>query len=285
MSPIGRIFSVVNLILAALFLGWAANAVATNATYKSKYEKELADHQAEKTELDAALSKLRTEKQELETKSSRFMAERDDASARADRTKQDLESEVSKNAQYGADLAKIAATLAEIEASKGKLQADKDRAVQMASEAQAARTKAEASQREAEEKLADAQQELTTTKNTVADLEKARVAMEKEKKTADSRLSNVVSQTGVNLDTVMAMPQIDGRVLDVASDVDPGLISLNVGSTQGVARGFTFEIYDGKTYKGQVRVEYVHPNSSSAIIIRPVSGQKIRQGDSATTRL
>jgi hypothetical protein len=81
------------------------------------------------------------------------------------------------------------------------------------------------------------------------------------------------------------MPLIEGRVLDVAMNVQPGLIAINQGSANGVERGFTFEVYDGKTYKGQVRVEYVHENVCSALILRAVPGQKIKQGDSASTRL
>ena len=62
-------------------------------------------------------------------------------------------------------------------------------------------------------------------------------------------------------------------------------VAVNVGSVQGVKRGYTFEIFDGATYKGQVRIEFVHGDMASGLITRTVPGQSIRQGDGATTRL
>ena len=81
------------------------------------------------------------------------------------------------------------------------------------------------------------------------------------------------------------MPDIKGAVLDISTAVQPGLIAINKGTADGVKRGFTFEIYDGKVYKGQARVEFVHETMCSAILTRSVAGQSIRQGDGAATRL
>jgi predicted nucleic acid-binding Zn-ribbon protein len=285
MSTIAKVFTGLNLILAALFLGWAASALSANAGYRSQYDKEVSAHQSSKTQLESELSKLRTEKQEADSKASRFMAERDDAAARADRTKQDLDTEVRKNAEMRADLSKIAATLDEIENSKNKLQADKDRAVQATNEAEKAKTAAEIAMRAAEEKLADAEGELRTAKNSIADLEKVRTSLEKEKKTLSTRLDTVVGQTGINLSDVAAMPLIEGRVVEVSATPAPGIVQLNVGQSHGVEVGFTFEVFNGDDYKGKVRVTRVHPSSSTAVIHRTVQGQKINQGDSAATRL
>jgi hypothetical protein len=71
----------------------------------------------------------------------------------------------------------------------------------------------------------------------------------------------------------------------VETSVAPGLVAINVGSNKGVKRGYTFEIYDGGTYKGQVRVEFVHADMCSGLITRTAPGQSMRQGDGATTRL
>ena len=70
----------------------------------------------------------------------------------------------------------------------------------------------------------------------------------------------------------------------VTSPDRPGRDQTRVGA-DGVKPGYTFEIYDGATYKGQVRVDYVHDNTCSAMILRTRPGQTIRQGDSASTRL
>ena len=285
MSPIGRIFSVLNLILAGLFLGWAANALATNAGYKDKFDTTSTELKTTKTQLESDLSKVRMEKTEAENKAGRLLQERDEEKNRADRSKGDLDLEVAKNAQMRADLDKIAATLSEIESSKTKLQADKDRAAQAQRDAEKARDGAVAAKMEAEKKAGDSDGELGKAKNTIADLEKARTSLEKDKKGVETELASLVAATGVKLGDISSMPLIEGRVLDVSTTVEPGLVAINVGEANGVKRGYTFEIFDGKTYKGQARVEYVHPNMCSAILVRTVPGQKIRQGDGAATRL
>ena len=39
MSPIGRIFIVLNLLLSAAFLGWASNALGTSQDWKTQAER------------------------------------------------------------------------------------------------------------------------------------------------------------------------------------------------------------------------------------------------------
>ena len=56
MSPIGRIFTVLNLILAAAFLGWASNTLATSKQFKDKYETEKTAHDATRQEKDEEIS-------------------------------------------------------------------------------------------------------------------------------------------------------------------------------------------------------------------------------------
>lgn len=285
MSPIARILIILNLVLAAVFVGWAANALSANAEYKAKYDTEVTAHTSAKTALDAELSKVKSELRVAQESSNTFMAARDEATRDRDRTKADLDQEVARNAKFEADLNRIAATLSEIEASKAKLQADKDRAVQSRTEAEKAAADSGSAQRVAEEKLAELEGQIASANNQIADLEKTRKSLEKEKTNVDTQLAALVDMTGVKMGDIAAMPRIEGRVLEVNNSIKPGLVSINVGEANGVKRGFTFEIFDGKAYKGQVRVEFVHPNMSSGVIVRAVKDQTIRQGDGASTRL
>ena len=78
---------------------------------------------------------------------------------------------------------------------------------------------------------------------------------------------------------------INGAVLQVVDSIEPGLVSINRGTDDGVERGFTFEIYSGNQYKGQVRVESVQKNICTAIVLRTHSGAAISAGDAAATRI
>ncbi len=285
MSPIARVLIILNLVLAAAFVGWAANALSANADYKSKYDGEVKAHSTAKSALDAELAKVKSELRVAQESSNTFMQARDEAVRDKDRTKADLDQEVARNAKFEADLNKIASTLSEIEASKAKLQEDKDRAVQTRTEAEKAAAEAAAAQRAAEEKLAELESQIASANGQIADLEKAKTSLEKEKSGLETQIATIVDATGIKLGDFTAMPLIEGRVLDVNMSIKPGLVSINKGESDGVKRGYTFEIFDGKAYKGQVRVEFVHPNLSSGVIIRQVKDQTIRQGDGASTRL
>jgi hypothetical protein len=161
----------------------------------------------------------------------------------------------------------------------------RDKAMQAQRDAEKARDEAVAARTAAEAKAGDLETKLHTSEGTVADLEKSSTSLKKEVEKLNTDLASLQAATNVKLADFTSMPQIEGRILDVATNIEPGLVAINKGEADGVKRGFTFEIYEGKTYKGQARVEYVHPNSCSALLIRPVPGQKVRQGDSAATRL
>ena len=285
MSSLGKIFIVLNLVLAGAFFGWAMNAYNTNAEFKAKYEKEMADHASSKKQLEADVAKLKAEGQELTTAKNTLQSERDEARRLAERNKADYDGETQKNSQMRADLSKVAATLSEMEAGKVKLQGERDKAIAAQRDAEDKARASMETQMAAEKDAADKNAALETANNMIADMEKAAMANSKEIGRLETELATLVANTGARVSDFAAMPDIKGAVLDISTAVQPGLIAINKGTADGVKRGFTFEIYDGKVYKGQARVEFVHETMCSAILTRSVAGQSIRQGDGAATRL
>ena len=276
MSSLGKIFIVLNLVLAGAFFGWAMNAYNT---------KEMADHASSKKQLEADVAKLKAEGQELTTAKNTLQNERDEARRLAERNKADYDGETQKNSQMRADLSKVAATLSEMEAGKVKLQGERDKAIAAQRDAEDKARASMETQMAAEKDAADKNAALETANNMIADMEKAAMANSKEIGRLETELATLVANTGARVSDFAAMPDIKGAVLDLSTAVQPGLIAINKGTADGVKRGFTFEIYDGKVYKGQARVEFVHETMCSAILTRSVAGQSIRQGDGAATRL
>ena len=285
MSSLGKIFIVLNLVLAGAFFGWAMNAYNTNAEFKAKYEKEMADHASSKKQLEADVAKLKAEGQELTTAKNTLQNERDEARRLAERNKADYDGETQKNSQRRVSVDKIAATLGEMEAGKSKLQGERDKAIAAQRDAEDKARASMETQMAAEKDAADKNAALETANNMIADMEKAAMANSKEIGRLETELATLVANTGARVSDFAAMPDIKGAVLDISTAVQPGLIAINKGTADGVKRGFTFEIYDGKVYKGQARVEFVHETMCSAILTRSVAGQSIRQGDGAATRL
>jgi hypothetical protein len=285
MSSIGKIFVVLNLVLAAAFVGWAANAVNNSGEWKKKYEDATAAATKEKAQLETELSKVRADNQQIQNDKNKAISDKDEAGRALARVQQELKDEQSKNAALNADITKISTTLEQINASKDKAVDDAKKAVAAQKAAEEAKRAAEDAKAAAETAQADLEGKLRTAEEQIAGLEKEKTSLAKERQSLQTSLDTLVANTGVKLSDFQNVPKIEGAVLGVETSVAPGLVAINVGSNKGVKRGYTFEIYDGGTYKGQVRVEFVHADMCSGLITRTAPGQSMRQGDGATTRL
>ena len=285
MSPIAKLFIVLNVVLAGVFLGFAAKALNTESSFKAQYDKEASEHKATKDALGADKAKLLADKAEVEKARDAMQGERDAARAEVDRLKSEVADKDRSNNEMRGSVDKIAKSIDDVMAKSTALQDRSDKAVQAQHDAEKARDEAVTARAAAEAKAGDLETKLHTAEGNIADLEKTSTGYKKDVDRLNTNLASLQAATNVTLDQIVSMPQIEGRVLDVATSIEPGLVAINKGDADGVKRGFTFEIYEGKTYKGQARVEYVHPNSCSALLIRPVPGQKVKAGDSAATRL
>jgi hypothetical protein len=285
MSPIAKLFTFLNVVLAGVFLGFAARALNTESSFKDQYDKEAAAHKQTKEALGSDKSKLVAEKQEIEKARDTLRGEREAAQAEVERLKGQLADEERKNNEMRGNVDQISKSIENLVAQNKQLNDSSEKAKQAQRDAEKAKDEAVAAQGEAEKKAGDLDGKLHTAENTIADLEKSSTSLKKQVDSLNTQLASLADATGAKLSDFTAMPMIEGRVLDVAMNVEPGLVAVNKGEADGVKRGYTFEFYDGKTYKGQGRVEYVHPNVCSVLIVRAVSGQRIRQGDAASTRL
>jgi len=285
MSPIARVFSVLNLILAVFFLAWASNSLATSQAFKLKYEGEIAMHQETEDTLKGQISTLETERDLARGEADTFRNERDNSTQRADRLDQDLNQVRSDLSESAATTEKFSNLFESMEANNLQLQGDKDRAVEARHEAEGAKESAQEAQQVAESNLVDAQSEIESLNNTVGDKEVEAVALNRTISELETQLATVVELTGVSFDQITAQPAIDATVVRAVHEISPGIVALNRGSAHGVKVGYTFEIFNGNEYKGQVRVENVRANMCTALVTTPVSGTQIGQGDSAATRL
>lgn len=285
MSTIGKIFVVLNLVLAAAFVGWAYSAVSTSGEWKTKHQT-LADASAkEKQTLDAELTKVRAELGLAQREYQSAKSAQDENKRAADRLQADKTELASNNASLQAAVTGIQTTLGEITASRDTAQANAAKALAAQNAAETARRAAEQAQEAAEKAMADAQSELRSAQAQIASLEKEKTKLVNESGSLRTSLDTIVKVTGADPKDFEDVPKIDGAVLGVDRSIPEGLVAINAGSTQGVRRGYTFSIYDGARYKGEVKVEFVHGDMSSGLITYTKPGETISQGDRATTRL
>jgi len=285
MSSIAKILIAVNLILAAAFVGWASNAVSTNNNWKKQYEAEKAAHEKAKADLGTEKSKLAADLNQATDKAGRLQQDLDTANNEVSRLKNENNANGERMANLEASLQKFSNTLEGIQGDAKKANEDRVKALAEKNDADNKAKEAAMAQAAAEAKAADFEGKFNDATNQIAAKERELATAEKALTKTKTELDTVVQATGFKLDAVKAMPLIEGKILAIEMGTQPGLVSINRGSADGVERGFTFEIYDGSTYKGQARVEYVYPNMCSAVLVRKNGSEAIRQGDGAATRL
>lgn len=282
MSAIGRIFVILNLILAAAFLGWASTSLARGNSFKADLEKERADHQATKQQLDAEISKLNVDLAAEKSAKQQYLEERDNLQADADRFKAERDAQLARMDAINGDVETIRETLNDYKAMMASLEQAKDAAVAEARDLERQRDAAKTESQQALVKARDAEEAQASAQGRIADLERELTSTRKQLSQLDAQVA-VAKAQGFTFGA--GTKPIDGRVLQVDTTVKPGLVALNVGENDGVTRGTVFQIYNGNVWKGQVRVESVQASMSSALILNLKDGATISQGDSAATIL
>lgn len=285
MSTIGKVFIVLNLLMSAAFLGWAANAVATNQDFKTQLEQEQAARKAEKEDLEGQLATSRANATAQEAGKVDAIRQVEDRDATIDRKETELRDLKRENTNLKSKITSIEQSLSDYNDKLGNLESSYKQAVADTMEMRGERDGAQQAQQDAELAQAEAEENLRTAQAQIRQLETNLNATADRLSTTETHLETLAAMTNTTLNEIMPVPFIQGTVLSVRSDLPPGLVALNVGANDQVKKGMTFEIYQGSEYKGSVQVENVRPDMCSALVTRSVPGTSMREGDTASTRL
>ena len=282
MSTIGKIFVVVNLVLALIVLGAAGALLSRTDVTKKDVTRLQTELEATKKLLDEDKNSFLEREKLLNAEKQRLQEEKDDlevARQTFERNNQRLETD---NQQLRDDVTKINSTLAALESTFGATQTRvnelTDQVTQFrsdAAEAKTSQTAAEAAQREAEAQLAEAQRQIDGLKGDLA--------AAADKMSTNEKLLEVAKAQGLDVTTILAMPRIEANVAEI--DDQYGFVILDKGKNDQVERGFTFEIHRDGQYLGRVKVDEVYNNYATARIDVPVPGKQIQRFDHASTYL
>lgn len=210
-------------------------------------------------------------------------SERDQLDTQAQALRGEVEALTREKEKLSGDVSDIRNTLGTYATSIETISAAKDRAQEDAAEKESARRDAVDAQMAAEAAMRDAQDAQAQAERMLADLQ-AELETRRIELAHNEAIFATLRAQGVAIDNV-AMPDIDAAVLDVRMDLAPGLVVLNVGADSNVQRGFVFDAYNGRTYKGRVRVENVDATMCSALIIGTADNASIQRGDRASTHI
>ena len=286
MSPIGRIFVVINLVLAGLFLGSAATSLASAQKYKSQFDSSVAERLAEKQKLEAEIGSLDAEKLAAETLRNQIKTEKDALETQKLALEQDLAALTDEASQLKASFSGIGSQLGDMSTQLENQSSQVEQANNERMAAAEARRTAESERAEAVEAQAAAEDMVNELNAQIAQLRTELTDTRGELQSTSTLLDVALAKSGETIETLGgAAPKIEGAVLQVATNVKPGLVHINRGSADSVKAGYVFDIYSSGVYKGRAKVEIVNSNSCTARIMNMVNGTTIMQGDTASTQI
>lgn len=280
MSPIGRVFIVLNLLLAGTFVGFAGTYLQRQDDYKSRWEASVEAAAKEKDQLNTRISGLESTANASEVAKAAAERDRERYKGDYDRVKDDNDAKDRKIAEQDASIKTLASSAQAVATEvatafrQAKDAADKAIAAEQVKDA-AVREKddAVAAKKDADLKIASLEETVTNK-----DLEIAALG----KKNGELDLLVSVARVKGFLDT-MAVPPLSGTVSQVAGRLCTIQISNNPTNAE-IKPGYSFMLYDGSTYKGEAVVQNANAEKNVAFCRIDLKTQgEIKQGDKAST--
>ena len=126
MSPIAKLFTVLNVVLAAVFLGFAARALQTESSFKQLYDDEVKAHKADSDSSKSDHQALAAHKAEIEKARDAMQGERDSARAEIERLKGQVADQERANTEMRGSVDKIAKSIDDVMAGNKALSDARD---------------------------------------------------------------------------------------------------------------------------------------------------------------
>lgn len=286
MSPIGRVFIVLNLVLSGVFLGYAGFYLSEADSWKNDYAKMEKAKDAEITSLKGENNILRTDKETATNEVSslnRTVANLKNANAAKDDELKELNGRFTSLQSSYQGIQSSVSSLAQssekqneriAELSQSYLEAKNERAVAIAARDQAKEElEAESSSRRGtEEKNQALQDRLASANMTIRDMELRMDAIA----AVVPNIGEIISGT---------LPPVKGEVFAVNTDLKTVFLRLNDGEIDKVSKGWRFSIHDGTKYKGEVSIIDVDAEAKTATGRILAENATISRGDRAETRI
>lgn len=282
MSPIGRVFIVLNLLLAGTFVGFAGTYLQQANHWKElhnkkseEFTKEHSERMADRKNSEETINKQQAEK-----------ATQDINLANLKVTNQHLEEE---NARLQKQLAGIEADVKGLMASAAAQRAENQTAFENARKsyemAMADQKTKDAAVREKDDataKLREANFKIQGLEENLKDRDVKIAGLGKDL-SETKLLVDVATQKGFLKS--MAVPPLSGTVSNVNAGGKLVTISITQNSTNAdVKKGYSFAIYEGNTYKGEARVTEAADGMVFCTVDKLKDGTTIKVGDKASTQ-
>lgn len=281
MSPIGKVFIVLNLILAGFFVGFAGTYLQRATDWKERFTKK--DEELTK-EKERAQGELAAISEQLQSKD----RELNKVSLLVQNAETENKKLTDENTRLATQLAGLEGNLAKLQAAHTTISAaidrstqDSQQAVRMSMTAKEERDAALSAKQDAEKQLADANFKIAELEKNVADKIGELAAVTQSLKEQEMVAAVYRERYGP---IGQPQPDLTGRVEQVSSN---DLLTIAVENAGGVElkAGVQFAIFDGNGYKGEAVVTGAQNNMAFCRVRALKDNATISVGDRAKTNL
>lgn len=285
MSPIGRVFIVLNLVLAGVFVGFGGTYLQKQHDFKTQLE-------AEKTARAEEVNKLTADVTRLESERHAFEIAKTQRETELDSTKNTLASVQDENKRLHQQVASFEGGLKQLvsvaEANKVEAKAAFEKAqeaYQMAIADQKAKDEAVRQRDEVQAENRTLNTQIASLQETIANKDIELAQMSKDVSEKDLLLA-VAKQKGFV--TAMAAPNLGGTVVNASGRLCTIQVTENPGDVdvgEMIAKlPFSFAIYDESGYKGEAVATRYEPSAKAVFCDLTLVKGDIKVGDRAATR-
>lgn len=282
MSPIGRVFIVINLVLAGAFVMIAGTFLQRHTDYKGRYEQATA-------KLEQEIAAAKAQQEELNDKNTTLDRELRAAKSALDTAQRESGALADENKRLQGQLADISTDLKSLNSHSTTIAeaianatADSKQALDMATKANEAKTAALDAKEAAEAELSGAKTKIASLEESLAGANAKLAQLEQTSKEQEIMLSYVkTNYPGI---IVSAQPDLRG-VVEHAQD---RLLTVRVTENPAEAEikpGYTMSIYNGNLYKGDAVITEVDGDYAFCTMTKQKNGMSVTPGDAAATNL
>lgn len=286
MSPIGRVFIVINLALAGGFVVVSGTHLQQQHNYKTKLEETQEAATEKEQQLQRTIEQLTNDRTTLEVAKTARETE-------LNSVKNSLDEALDENKRLNQQMASMTADVKSLVAMAEAANTQSKAALEQAQEAyqssiaannqkdEAVRAKdaAEAENRELKTTIASLNSTIESKDGQIADLEKERSEL--------NLLVSVAQEQGFI--PGLAAPALNGTVMHVANNRlctikitdNPGNVDI---ADQLSKRKFSFAIYDSTGYKGEAVATAYHAEDNAVTCTITLYKGEIKEGDTASTK-
>lgn len=272
MTLVGKIFTMLILIMSIVFMAFSMMVFATHKNWKAAATTLQGTLTTTNAALKDAKDQLEREKMELAREQAARKAALAALQVRATRAEE---------------------TLAATQKQFSDLATAHSKTTAATEEAQRRLATLEEETKTLRDTLRGAQQKTDQMFLTVVDLtdklnqaESLRQSLEEVNRQATQQMSQmkmVLDRNGLTADSLVSHipPKVDGVVVEVS---DRDLVEISIGADDGLKVGHSLDVYRGTQYLGRIVVKKTNPDRAVGQVMKELQRGQIKRGDRVTTR-